>query len=241
MCCHKAAVSSTHKRPREWSGIISSGARTHDCVAPGASLRPRKESSWQSVTWLFSPVCLSVRQTRGPSWKGPLAVPLSGAESLSLPISSRCVVAVLSTLNNVRWFLGDGDEYCKWFLTTREMLTMLSQSNRLTLFYSPLWLVNWSPAPCWHSDPDGEELLLSRHALTSLFHPPHFHQHSLPLRPNLCSHPPPRQHTPWLNSICVDPRPVTCCCASGGCGQVTLQPIKHWEAHTDCCPLISLI
>ena len=45
-------------------------------------------------------------------------------------------------------------------------------SHRLTLFYSPLWFVNWSPAPCWHSDPNGGELLPSRHALTSLLTPP---------------------------------------------------------------------
>lgn len=57
------------------SGILSGGARAHECVAAGASLRPGEELSWQSVTWLFSPVCLSVCQIRGPSWTGPLTVP----------------------------------------------------------------------------------------------------------------------------------------------------------------------
>ena len=235
--------------------------RTHECVAVGAPLRPGEELSWQSVTRLFSPVCLSVRQTRGPDWMWGLWLsPLSGAESLSLPISSHSVAVGQAALSNTSpWFLCDGDEYSKWLHTTHEMLTgPLPASNRLTLFYSPSWLVNWSPAPCWHSDPNGGELLLSRHALTSLLHPPPpFFSSTLPPSQacNLCSHPPPDSsaHTPWFHSSWVDgakrSHTLPSCHMSLGLweqrsGDTAANQIKaprgKYLLFAHCCPLISL-
>lgn len=167
-------------RRERWAGqqYYQQWSRTHECVAAGASLQPWEELSWQSVTRLFSPVRLSVRQMRGPSWMGASGDPLSWAQNLSLPISSHSVVlgqAVLSTL-----LPSHCEIILRWWRRVLEMTLhyiwdadwVLLSSNRLTLFYSPSWLVNWSPAPCWHSDPNGGELLLSRHALTSLLHPP---------------------------------------------------------------------
>lgn len=103
--------------------------RTHECVAAGASLLSGRESSWQSVTRLFSPVCLSVHQIRGLSWTGASGCPLSRAQSLSLPISSCCCrqCPLYFSLHNMRWFLGDGVDYCRLFHTTHEMLTGLSK------------------------------------------------------------------------------------------------------------------
>jgi len=111
ICCHKAPETLTHRRPRESSSILSSGARTHECVAAGASLRPWEKWSWQSVTWLFSPVSLSVCQIRG-LWLSPVR----SGEPVASHLLSLCGGGAL----------GDADEYCKWFHTTPEMLTRLS-------------------------------------------------------------------------------------------------------------------
>lgn len=179
MCCHKAATSSLRGRPTERvERCDQQWVRTLYCVAAGESLQPGDKLSWQSVTRLFSPVCLSVCQIRGPGCMGVSGCPLSGAEGLSLPISLHSDFLALTglslppSLNTSRWFLCDADEDCKWLHSTHEMLSGRSESPiDWPSFAARLWLVNWSPVPCWHSDPNGGELLLSRHALTSLLHP----------------------------------------------------------------------
>lgn len=213
MCCHGATESSIRERPERVGQRYRSWGRTHECVgAVGASLWPGKELSWQSVTRLFSPVCLSVCQMHGPSWMGPRAVnphhpclrlhhPLSRAESLSPPISSRFTVVGQAALSKSAMATNTVNDF-----TPHEMLTGLSKPLiDWPPFTARCGFVNWSPAPCWHSDPNGRELLLSRHALTS----PLFFFINPSSISGLTSAPPPHLlltlwfHSSWLDRGCT--------------------------------------
>lgn len=128
MCCHKVAVSWTHERPRKRS-IISNGAE-HMTVWLQELLCDLRmnypDSLWLGSFRLSASLCVRYGARAG---QGPLAVPMSWAESLSLPISSyhcrQC--PVYFSHHSLRWFLCDGDEHCKWFHTTHEMLTGLAK------------------------------------------------------------------------------------------------------------------
>lgn len=101
MCCHTAAASDVRDEwPSEPSELYyQQWGRTHECVAAGASLRPGEELSWQSVTRLFSPVCLSVRQMRGPSWMGGLWLsPVLSSEPVASHLLAQCGFRTSSTL-----------------------------------------------------------------------------------------------------------------------------------------------
>ncbi len=147
-----------------------------DCVVVGSSLRPGEKLSWQCVTRLFSPVCLSVRQIRAELDAGLWLSSVRSWEPVASHLLSLCgckTGGALFTSPSAVW-----DDFSVMAMSTVNDFTLHMRcwlaplvSNRLTLSYSPLWLVNWSPAPCWHSDPNGGELMLSRHALTSLLPP----------------------------------------------------------------------
>lgn len=124
------------------------------------------DSLWLGSFRLSASLCVTFR-TKQDFASG---CPLSGAERTSPSISSGCLVVgkALPSILVLPWPVMGMSTVNDFTLHMRSWL----RSDRLTLFCGPSWLVNWSPAPCWHSDPNGRELLLSRHALTSLFPPP---------------------------------------------------------------------
>lgn len=85
MCCHKAAASSTHERPRESSGIISSGAehmnvwlREHLCDQG----RNDPDSLWLGSFRLSASLCVRFGARAG---RGPLAVPCPELRACRFP------------------------------------------------------------------------------------------------------------------------------------------------------------
>lgn len=130
MCCHKAPASLSSRATQRVGRYHhhQQWGQTHECVAAGASLWPRNELSWQPVTRLFSPVCLSVHQIWSPSWTRPLAVPCPELRACRLPspltVAGGAFCASLSTAwdDSSVMAMSTGNDF-----TLHEMLTRLSQ------------------------------------------------------------------------------------------------------------------
>lgn len=219
MCCHKAPASSTHERPRESGGISSnSGSMAEPMNVWLRELLCDRGMNYPDSLWLGSfrlsaSLCVRYGARAGlglwlspvPRWEpvsSHLFSPLQAVLSIHLP--PQCVMIPL---------------WCRWVLKMISHCTWdadqaVQASNRLTLFYSLSWLVNWSPAPCWHSDHNGGELLLSCHALppSSIPSPPPF------INPAWISDLPPplvSQQLGRQGEVHMQFRRVTCPCASG--------------------------
>lgn len=114
---------------REAKSIISNGAE-HMTVWLQELLCDHRvnypDSLWLGSFRLSASLCVRSGARAG---QGPLAVPCPELRACRFP--SLLTVAgsghVYFSLHILRWFLCDGDEHCKWFHTTHEMLTGLSE------------------------------------------------------------------------------------------------------------------